>query len=76
MLPHLCKVLLRDPSSPLDAELEWSAGVCHICTLDQHPLYQQTILWRVSDVGLTLTVTVHALWERHSRYNHLGHPEK
>lgn len=62
--PHLCKVLLRDPSCPLDAELQRSAGVRHICTLDQHPLYQQPVLWRVPDVGLTVTVAVHALQER------------
>ena len=62
--PHLCKVLLRDPSCPLDAELQRSAGVRHICTLDQHPLNQQPVLWRVPDVGLTVTVAVHALQER------------
>lgn len=74
--PHLCKVLLRDPSGPLDAELERSAGVCHICTLDQHPLYQQTVLWRVPDVGLTVTVAVHALQERHERHKHYAHTGK
>lgn len=60
-LAHLCKVLLRDPSSPLDAELQRPAGVRYICTLDQHPFYQQTVLWGIPDVGLTVAVAVHTL---------------
>lgn len=60
---YLCKVLLGDPPSPLDAQLEWPAGVRHICALDQHPLDQQAVLWRVFDVSLTFTVTAQALWQ-------------
>lgn len=59
--PHLCKVLLGDPSGPLDAELQRPAGVCYIGALDQHPLYQQTVLRRVPDIRLAVAVAVHAL---------------
>lgn len=60
--PHLCKVLLGDPSGPLDAELQRPAGVRYIGALDQHPLYQQTVLRRVPDIRLAVAVTVHALY--------------
>lgn len=59
---HLCKVLLGDPSSPLDAELQRPAGVRYIGALDQHPLYQQTVLRRVPDIRLAVAVAVHALY--------------
>lgn len=58
---YLCKVLLRDAAGPLDAELQRPAGVRHIRTLDQHSLYQQAVLRRVPDVGLTISVAVQTL---------------
>uniref|UniRef100_A0A3Q3WPU9 Uncharacterized protein n=1 Tax=Mola mola TaxID=94237 RepID=A0A3Q3WPU9_MOLML len=40
------------------------AGVGHVRTLNQHPLDEQTVLRRVPDVGLAVTVAVHALEKR------------
>lgn len=65
---HLCKVLFGDPPRPLNAELQRPAGVCYIGALDQHPLDQQTVLRRVPEVGLAVTVTVYALKKTNNKH--------
>ena len=44
---HLCKVLLRDPPSPFNAQVQGAAGVGHVRTLDHHAFDQGLVLREV-----------------------------
>lgn len=54
---YLCKILLRDAASPFYAELQRPARIRDVCTLDQHPLDEDPVLWGRQDVFDSLFVT-------------------
>lgn len=58
---HLGKILLGDPPSPLDAQVQGSARVGHVSTLDHHALDQDLVLGEVLPSRVALTVAALAL---------------
>lgn len=56
MVPHLCKILLGDPPGPFDAQVQGTARVGHVGTLDHHALDEDLVFWKVLPGRVALTV--------------------
>lgn len=56
MAAHLCKVLLGDPSGPLDAQVQGAARVGHVSTLNHHALDQDLVFRKGLPSRVALTV--------------------
>lgn len=79
MVAHLCKVLLGDPSSPFDAQVQGAARVGHVSTLNHHTLDEDLVFGKVlpsrvafTVAALTLKKTIRSVQEKPSEANSPG----
>lgn len=63
MVTHLSKILLRDPSSPFDAQVQGPARVGHVSTLDHHALDKDLVFRKVLPSRVAFTIAAFTLEE-------------
>lgn len=63
---YLCKILLRDPPSPFDAQVQGATWVGYISTLYHHTLDQDLVFRKVLPSRVAFTVTALNLEDRWS----------
>lgn len=63
---YLCKILLRDPPSPFDAQVQGATRVGYISTLDHHTLDQDLVFRKVLPSRVAFTVAALNLENRWS----------
>ena len=63
---YLCKIFLRDPPSPFNAQVQGAAWVGDISTLDHHPLDQNLVFRKVLPSRVAFTVAALNLENRWS----------
>lgn len=56
LLISLCKILLRDPPSPFDAQVQGATWIGYICTLYHHTLDQDLVFREVFPSRVAFTV--------------------
>lgn len=73
---HLRKVLLRDPPSPFNAQVQGAAGVGYIRTLNHHALDQGLVLREVLPRRAALAVAAVNLESRRGLVQYHGEAHK